>query len=208
MVNAAREAGVTLGVAHVMRFEESVQADSRSDCRWRDWPAAAGASRLSCSSAWQHRAGGSTIPLLPREGRWPMSACIASTHCDSFWAMKWSRFRRELTMTSIGWSRRREQCCWSSQGGVLATVSVSARSPYRTFLEVAGETGVLSSVNGLSVEQPPTVELRRAFEVIESREVSNANAYAAQVDAFAAAIEEGRDFEIPGRRRFAQSASS
>jgi predicted dehydrogenase len=42
------------------------------------------------------------------------------------------------------------------------------------------------------------VELRRAFEVIESREVSNANAYAAQVDAFAAAIEEDREFEIPG----------
>jgi predicted dehydrogenase len=83
-------------------------------------------------------------------------------------------------------------------GGVLATVSVSARSPYRTFLEVAGETGVLSALNGLSIDQPPVVELRRAFEVIESREVSNANAYAAQVDAFAAAIEKGRDFEVPG----------
>ena len=34
--------------------------------------------------------------------------------------------------------------------------------------------------------------------MIESREVSNARAYAAQVDAFAAAIEEGRAFDIPG----------
>jgi len=83
-------------------------------------------------------------------------------------------------------------------GGVLATVSVSARSPYRTFLEVAGETGVLSAVNGLSLEQPSAVKLRRAFEVIESCEVSNGDAHAAQVDAFAAAIEAGREFEISG----------
>ena len=57
---------------------------------------------------------------------------------------------------------------------------------------------MLSALNGLSIDQPPVVDLRRAFEVIESREVSNANAYAAQVDAFAAAIEKGRDFEVPG----------
>ena len=57
---------------------------------------------------------------------------------------------------------------------------------------------MLSAANGLNVDHPPTVELRRAFDLIESREVSNANAYAAQVDAFAAALEEGRDFEIPG----------
>jgi len=84
------------------------------------------------------------------------------------------------------------------KGGLLATVSVSARTPYQTYLEVAGETGVLSSINALNVEHPPTVELRRAFEVIERREVSNAHAYTAQVDAFAAAMEEGREFEIPG----------
>ena len=63
---------------------------------------------------------------------------------------------------------------------------------------------MLSSVNALNVEHPPTVELRRGFDVIESREVSNAQAYAAQVDAFAAAIEEGREFDIPGEEGLAQ----
>jgi predicted dehydrogenase len=42
------------------------------------------------------------------------------------------------------------------------------------------------------------VELRRGFELVESREVSNSGAHGTQVDAFAAAIEEGRDFEVPG----------
>ena len=60
------------------------------------------------------------------------------------------------------------------ESGILGTVSVSARTPYQTYLEVAGETGVLSSVNALNVEHPPTVELRRGFDVIERREVSNA----------------------------------
>jgi predicted dehydrogenase len=82
--------------------------------------------------------------------------------------------------------------------GTVATVSVSARSSYQTFLEVAGETGVLSALNALTIERLVTVELRRGFEVVESREVSNADAYAAQVDAFAAAIEGGCDFEVSG----------
>ena len=81
---------------------------------------------------------------------------------------------------------------------IMGTVSVSARTPYQTYLEVAGETGVLSALNALNVEHPLTVELRRGFDVIERREVSNAQAYTAQVDAFAAAIEEGREFDIPG----------
>ena len=84
------------------------------------------------------------------------------------------------------------------EGGTLAAVSVSAHSPYQTFLEIAGETGVLSALYALTIERPVTVELRRGFELVESREVSNADAYARQVDAFAAAIEEKRDFEISG----------
>ncbi len=84
------------------------------------------------------------------------------------------------------------------ESGMVATVSASGRTPYQTFLEVAGETGALSAVNALTIERPVNVELRRGLEVAESREVSNADAYAVQVDAFAAAIEEGRDFEIPG----------
>jgi predicted dehydrogenase len=82
----------------------------------------------------------------------------------------------------------------------VATVSVSGRTPYQTFLEVNGETGVLSALNALTIERPVSIELRRKYEVVESREVSNADAYGAQVDAFATAIEEGRDFEIPGEQ--------
>jgi predicted dehydrogenase len=197
MVSAAREAGVALGVAHVMRFEESVKLfRSQIAAGVIGQPQVARADFLA--------------PLLSSTRKWINDPNLATggpladvgVHCiDTL------RFilGREVVAVS---ARAHHDQHWVVEasgamlleftGGVLATVSVSARSPYRTFLEVAGETGVLSALNGLSIDQPPVVELRRAFEVIESREVSNANAYAAQVDAFAAAIEKGRDFEVPG----------
>ncbi len=197
MVNAARKAGVRLGVAHVMRFEESVRL-----IRGQIADGSIGRPQLARADF--------LAPLLGSTRRWINDPTLATggpladvgVHCiDTL------RFILGDEVVAVS-ARAHYDQHWvveasgamllEFQGGVLATVSVSARSPYRTFLEVAGETGVLSSLNGFSVEQPPTVELRRAFEVIERREVSNASAYTAQVDAFAAAIEEGREFEIPG----------
>jgi predicted dehydrogenase len=57
---------------------------------------------------------------------------------------------------------------------------------------------MLSAVNALNVEHPVTLELRRGFDVVEKREVLNDRAYTAQVEAFAASVEEGKPFEIPG----------
>jgi predicted dehydrogenase len=197
MVAAARQAGVTLGVAHVMRFEESVQY-----FRSRIASGAIGAPQVARADF--------LAPLLNSSRRWINDPALATggpladvgVHCiDTL------RFILGAEVIAVS-ARAHHDRHWVVEAsgamllefasGVLATVSVSARSPYRTFLEVDGQSGVLSAVNGLNVDHPPTVELRRAFEVIESREICNANAYAAQVDAFAAAIEQGRDFEIPG----------
>ena len=197
MVEAARSAKVMLGVAHVMRFEESAKF-------FRDHVAAGSIGRpvaaradffapmLSSARSWINDArlatGGPLADLgvhcidalrfiLGQEVR----SVSALAHYDSHWVV-------EASATAL----------LQFETGMLGTVSVSARTPYQTYLEVAGETGVLSSLNTLNVDHPPTVELRRGFDVIERREVSNAQAYAEQVDAFAAAIEEGRAFEIPG----------
>jgi predicted dehydrogenase len=82
--------------------------------------------------------------------------------------------------------------------GTLATMSVSARAPYQTLLEVIGEDGILSAMNALNVEHPITLDLRRGFDVIERREVLNDRAYTAQIEAFAEAVESGKPFAIPG----------
>lgn len=186
-----------LGVAHVMRFEESVNF-------FRDHVAAGSIGRPVTARA------DFFAPMLGSARKWISDAHLATggpladigVHCiDSL------RFILGQNVASVSavasydahWVvEASATAVMNFESGILGTVSVSARTPYQTYLEVAGETGVLSSLNALNVEHPPTVELRRGFEVVERREVSNAEAYAMQVDAFAAAIEEGRDFDIPG----------
>lgn len=197
MVKAARDAGVTLGVAQVMRFEESVRLiRERIAAGTIGLPQVAHASffapMLTSARAWvsdpKLAAGGplsdigvhciDTLRFLLSD---EVRTVSARAHYDSHSALEASA----VVLLEFG-------------GGTLGTVSVSARSPYQTHLEVAGENGTLSALYALTIERPVTMELRRGFEVVESREVSNADAYAVQVDAFAAAIEERREFEIPG----------
>jgi predicted dehydrogenase len=197
MVDAARVAKVLLGVAQVMRFEESVKF-------FRDHVAAGSIGRpvagradffaplLTSGRGWINNPRLATGGPLADLGVHCIDAlryivgqevCLVSAlaHYDSNWVV-------EASASAV----------LQFETGIFGTVSVSARTPYQTYLEVAGETGVLSSVNALNVEHPPTVELRRGFEVIERREVSNAQAYTAQVDAFATAVEEGREFDVTG----------
>jgi predicted dehydrogenase len=79
----------------------------------------------------------------------------------------------------------------------IGAVMVSTRAQYRTPLEFVGQSGVLRANDGLSVDQPVTIERRRGEE-IENEQVSNHLAYARQVDAFAAAVEGRAAFPAPG----------
>jgi len=197
MVEAARKAGVTLGVAHVMRFEESVKL-----IRERIAAGAIGRPQVARADFF--------APMLTSARTWVNDPKLAAggplsdigVHCiDTLRFVLSDEVRAVSAMAhydSHGPLEASAATVLKFGGGTLGAVSVSARSPYQTFLEVAGENGVLSALYALTIERPVTVELRHGYEVVERREVSNADAYAAQVDAFAAAIEERRDFEIPG----------
>ena len=197
MVQAARSANVPLGVAHVMRFEESVKF-------FRDHVAAGSIGRPVLARA------DFFAPMLSSARKWINDSRLATggpladigVHCiDSLRFIIGQEVRSVSAVAnydSHGITEASATAVLQFGTGMIGAVSVSARAPYQTYLEVAGETGVLSSVNALNVEHPPTVELRRGFDVIERREVSNEPAYAAQVDAFAAALEERREFDIPG----------
>ncbi len=73
-------------------------------------------------------------------------------------------------------------------GDVLASVAVSARSPYRTLIEFTGSDGVLIAENGLTVDRPIEVVHRRAGEVLETVTMNNADAYTRMLDSFAQAM--------------------
>jgi predicted dehydrogenase len=197
MVEAARKAGVTLGIAHVMRFDESVRL-----IRERIAEGAIGRPQMARCDFF--------APMLTSARTWVNDPKLATggplsdigVHCIDTLRFVLADEVRAVSARAHYDSHSALEASASAvmefAGGSLAAVSVSGRTPYKTFLEVAGETGALSALNALTIERPVTVELRRGFEVVESREVSNADAYGVQVDAFAAAIEEGREFEIPG----------
>lgn len=197
MVEAARAAGVLLGVAHVMRFEESV--------RWFRNRIASGAigKPVLARAAF-------VAPLLHSARTWINDPTMATggpladigVHCfdtlkyvlndDVRGVMAQAHYDQHWSVEASGTT------LFQFNGGTLATMSVSARSPYQTLLEVIGEDGILSAVNALNVEHLVILEHRRGFDIAERREVTNADAYTAQVEAFAAAVETGQPFEIPG----------
>jgi predicted dehydrogenase len=82
--------------------------------------------------------------------------------------------------------------------GTLATVLVSARADYRTPIEFVGDAGTLRADDALNVERTIELQLLRGGKVVESETVSNTQAYARQVDAFAMAMEGKAKFPVPG----------
>jgi predicted dehydrogenase len=73
--------------------------------------------------------------------------------------------------------------------GAMAGVTVTTRASYRSVVEVTGETGVILCENGLTVDHPVDVVLRRGAEVIATEHVSNADAYGLMLDGFSAWVE-------------------
>jgi predicted dehydrogenase len=70
-------------------------------------------------------------------------------------------------------------------GGVYANVTASARAPYRTLVEVTGSDGVLVAENGLTVDRPLQIVVRRAGEPVETVTVDNGDGYTRMLDGFA-----------------------
>jgi 1,5-anhydro-D-fructose reductase (1,5-anhydro-D-mannitol-forming) len=83
-------------------------------------------------------------------------------------------------------------------GGVFGNVTVSARAPYRTLIEITGSDGVLLAENGFTVDRPVDVVLRRAGEVIETATLDNADGYTRMFDSFALALRGEEAFAATG----------
>jgi predicted dehydrogenase len=83
-------------------------------------------------------------------------------------------------------------------GGIFANVTVSASSPYRTLIEITGNDGVLVAENGLTVDRPIEMVLRRGGDVVETATVDNADGYTRMLDSFADAMQGGKAFAATG----------
>ena len=83
-------------------------------------------------------------------------------------------------------------------GGVYANVTASARAPYRTLIEIMGSDGTLVAENGLTVDRPVQLELRRAGELVETVTLENGDGYTRMLDSFARAFRGAEPFAASG----------
>jgi predicted dehydrogenase len=198
MVEAAREAGVLLGVAQVFRFEDST-------ARLRERLAAGQIGRpIFARSEFSYSAGTHprkwlTDPALSGGG--PIAD--VGVHCLD--ALRYVLQDEVVRVSARGmWDEASggvEAAAVMSlefTRGTLGVVLVSMRSDYRTPIEFIGETGVLRADDGLNVERPINLQLRRNGNVVENEVVSNQFAYARQVDMFSAAVRREAKFPALG----------
>ena len=200
MVEAARKAHVLLGVAHVFRFEDSTaRFQERISAGQIGKPIFARA-EFSYQGK-QHARTWLTDPALAGGG--PIGD--VGVHCVD--AMRYILHDEIVRVGARGmWDKESggvEAAAVLSlefERGTLGSVLVSMRADYRTPVEFVGDQGSVRADDGLTVDHPITLELRRAGKLIESEEISNKLAYARQVDAFADAVEGKAPFPVPAEQ--------
>lgn len=198
MVEAARRANVPLGVAQVFRFEDST-------ARLRERIAAGQIGRPIFARA------EFSYSAKTHARTWLTDAAMAGSgpigdvgvHCVD--ALRYILQDEVVRAGARGmWDKESggveaaAVLALEFARGTLGSVMVSMRADYRTPLEFVGEDGSLRAEDGLNVERPIQLELRRPRVPPETEVVSNQLAYARQVDAFAAAVEGEASFPVPG----------
>jgi predicted dehydrogenase len=198
MVEAARNGGVLLGVAHIFRFEEST-ARFRERIAEGDIGNPVFARAEFCYLGTGHGRKWLYDPAIAAGG--PIAD--VGVHCidvlryilqDEPWRVSARGHRDE----GSGGVEAAAILTLEFQRGTLATVLVSTRAQYRTPLEFVGSSGALRADDALRVDPPVSLELWREGKLVTTEVATNRLAYALQVDAFAGAIEAGRPFKVPG----------
>jgi predicted dehydrogenase len=198
MVEAARQAGVPLGVAQVFRFEESTA--------WFRERIAAGDIGRPIFARVEF-----SYPGLGHARAWLYNRSIAGggpiadvgVHCID--ALRYILQDEPRRVNALGRSDEKSgdveeaaALTLEFERGTIATVLVSTRAQYRTPLEIVGDGGAILAKDALNVEHPVEIGLWQGGERAAQETVSNRLAYANQVDSFAAAIEGGEAFPVPG----------
>jgi len=198
MVEAARKAGVLLGVAHCFRFEESTA--------WLREQVGNGAiGRVTFARA------EFSYPGASHARTWLYDRAIAAggpiadvgVHCVD--ALRYILRDEPRRVSAVGAQDAKSGNVEAAgiltlefSRGALASVLVSTRAEYRSPLEFVGEKGFVRGLDALTVDQPVKLELWRDRQLVSEETVSNHLAYARQVDAFAGAVEGAAPFPVPG----------
>jgi len=199
MVEAARAANELLGVAHVFRFNRSIEK-LRQQVKAGDVGKPIFVRAEFSFSARNHPRKWMTDPKIAGGG--PIAD--VGVHCVD--ALQWILNDEIVSVNAIASSDQDSGDVEAAAAlllrfsrGTLGSVLVSTRADYRTPVEIVGDIGTLKATDAFSVENPVDLEWCRAGKVINREVISNIDAYARQVDAFSAAVEGKAAFPIPGK---------
>ena len=199
MVEAAGKAKVPFGVAHVFRFEESVN-------RIRQRVASGQIGTPIFARAEFSFPGG---PDHPRKWLYDMNVAGGGPIADiGVHCIDALRYILQDDVAKVSANGMHDKLSGQMEAaaavtlefsrGTLAACLVSYRASYRTPLEVVGTEGVLFADDCLNVERPIEIQLRKEQKIVETETVSNKSAYSAMLDAFADAVEGKGEFPVPG----------
>jgi predicted dehydrogenase len=199
MVLAARKANLLLGVAQVFRFLDST-------ARLRDRVAAGQIGKpvfARSEFSFQAKGGHARTWIADRAVAGGGPIADVGVHCID--ALRFILQDEVLRVSARGVSDDKSGGMEAAAvltlefaRGTLGSILVSFRAEYRSPLEIVGETAVLRADDGLNVERPIEIRLRRDAVTTETETVLNKHAYARQVDAFADAVEKKAEFPVPG----------
>lgn len=203
MLVAAERAGVKLGVAQNMRYNASLD-------RMRAWIAEGRIGKPMLAQAqFAYLAAGS-----PRAWIYDPSLALGGPigdvgiHCVD--ALRYVLGRdASTTVTAVNTLAHTDAASGEVEShavmgldfasGAMASVTLTTRASYRTMVEVTGESGVILCENGLTVDFPVDVVLRRGSEVLASEQVSNADAYSRMLDGFSGWVEGRGEYLAPAQ---------
>jgi 1,5-anhydro-D-fructose reductase (1,5-anhydro-D-mannitol-forming) len=198
MQAAARAAGLLYGVAQNFRFNRSLE--------WMREQIAAGRIGKPQLAHAQY-----SYPATQSPRKWIMDPTLAcggpiadvGVHCID--ALRYVLGADVVSVTTLAQKDElsgRVEAFASLQlemtGGTFANVTASARAPYRTLVEVNGSDGVLVAENGLTVDRPVQLAVRRAGELLETVTIENGDGYTRMLDSFALAYRGEGSFPASG----------
>jgi 1,5-anhydro-D-fructose reductase (1,5-anhydro-D-mannitol-forming) len=198
MQAAARSAGLLYGVAQNFRFNRSVE--------WMREQIAAGRIGKPQLAHAQY-----SYPASQAPRKWiidPTLACggpIADVGVHCIDALRYILGEDVVSVSTVAQKDElsgRVEAIASLQlemtGGVYANVTTSARALYRTLIEVTGSEGVLIAENGMTVDRPVQLVVRRAGELVETVTVENGDGYTRMLDTCALAVRGEGTFPASG----------
>lgn len=203
MLSAANNAGVLFGVAHHYRWSHAVQQIRARVAAGEIGEVRTAHAEFNYAAQFSRRPW-ITDPTLACGG--PIgdvgSHCIDSLRFIMGNGPEGARVRSVCTLATQDAHSGQVEASASMQldfaNNVVASVNVSARAHYRTQIEIVGADGVLIAENGMTVDHPVDVTLRRKGVHVNTNTVNNADAYTRMIDNFAQALRGEEQFLGPG----------